>query len=173
MKKTVTLDTSALPVADLLEAAGKDRFDFAYVSVTRRETEGTSFSVELKHLSEVPETMVWGESYWGEGVWASEPSQTNLDRILDIISAGSFPGFSQDLTRGQRAQLRDAMILEAHVRAKRDILVTDDQRAFIREPRRIRLEAEFNTRIMTRQEFVDSCQGTREPQKGSSGDAQL
>jgi hypothetical protein len=155
MKRTVTLDTSVLPAADLLEAAG-DQFDFAYISVTGREMEGTSFSVELIPLSEVPETMVWDESRWGEGVWATEPSQFNLDRILHIVSAGSFPGFGHILTKRQRAQLRDAMIFEAHVRAKRDILVTDDQRAFIKGSRRIRLESEFNTKVLTRQEFIDS-----------------
>jgi hypothetical protein len=59
------------------------------------------------------------------------------------------------LTPGQHNQLRDALILEAHVREKRDIFVTTDTRAFVKHGRRARLEALCSTRIMTVDEFCD------------------
>jgi hypothetical protein len=53
---TVTLDTNVLPVNDLLESERSRDFDFAAVSVTERETEGSTLQVQLVRLTQVPET---------------------------------------------------------------------------------------------------------------------
>jgi hypothetical protein len=52
------------------------------------------------------------------------------------------------------------MIFEAHVRNRRDFFVTDDRRAFVNHGRRESLEAEFSTRILTPDEFIEHCRGT-------------
>ena len=52
------------------------------------------------------------------------------------------------------SQLSDARILEAHVRDGRDVFVTDDEKDFIHDGRRERLEAELRTRILTRVEAI-------------------
>lgn len=133
----------------------------------------------------VPEVMVWRETRWGEGVWGpgltiDEPAvresfvwdeTASLDEavlfgddalsmfeaILAVIGDGSFPppGKRDNLTKGERRQLRDAMILEAHAREGRDVLVSDDRKAFIGKvgAKRAKLEALYRTRIMTVDEF--------------------
>lgn len=146
----VTLDTNILPIDDLLSPARAQGFEIARVTVTDREVEGTQ--VYLAGLDTVAETAVWGESRWDEAVWASD--NASLEEILKIISNGSFPRFRNDLTDGQRRQLRDAMIFEAHVREARDIFVSNDDRAFVRDGRREQLEAKFNTKIIGRDEFA-------------------
>jgi hypothetical protein len=61
-------------------------------------------------------------------VLAGDDSPPRLEAILAIVSAGSFPkpGQRVSLTHGERRQLRDAMILEAHAREGRDVFVTND-----------------------------------------------
>ena len=156
--KTVTLDTNILAHSEELLIAGrKHGFQFARITVTDREVKNSSFQANLQPLDKVPETAVWGESKWGKAVWASEESY--LEEILSIISNGSFPKIHHQLTSGQRRQLRDAMILEAHIREKRDIFVSNDERGFLRYGKREKLEAKFGTRIMSLaefQEFLDS-----------------
>jgi hypothetical protein len=49
------------------------------------------------------------------------------------------------------------MIFQAHVREQRDIFVTKDTHAFIRDGRREKLEQQFNTRVMTPEEFLSFC----------------
>jgi hypothetical protein len=49
------------------------------------------------------------------------------------------------------------MIFQAHVRERRDIFVTGDERGFIRDGHRERLQARFDTRIMTQDEFIAYC----------------
>jgi len=46
------------------------------------------------------------------------------------------------------------MIFCAHVRARREILVTNDARGFIDGGRRTILEERFSTKIMTADEFI-------------------
>ena len=84
--------------------------------------------MQLQSLETIPETAVWGESRWGTGVWGSNESHSRLEEILGIIGSGSFPAKREELTAGQRRQLRDAMIVEARIRAGRDIFVTNDAR---------------------------------------------
>jgi uncharacterized protein (DUF1330 family) len=50
------------------------------------------------------------------------------------------------------------MILEAHVREGRDIFVSNDHRAFIRDGRREQPEARFKTKIMVLVEFESLIQ---------------
>jgi len=62
--------------------------------------------------------------------------------------------------------LRDAMILEAHVRDGRDIFVTRDTRAYVgrggdKNVLRSKLEGLFSTRIMTVDEFCAECERLR------------
>ena len=151
---TVTLDTSVAD--DLVSALPNDGFEVTIVSVTDRETEGTPFQVQLRRIPQVPETGVWDESRWDHSVWGSGEDSECLDQALAIISNGSFPESAQrrSLSPGQRRQLRDAMILCAHVRQHRDIFVTNDLKGFIKDGRRDKLREAFSTRIMTRDEFV-------------------
>lgn len=74
------------------------------------------------------------------------------------MSNGSFPRSGADLSDGHQRQFRDALIFESHVRDDRDVFVTNDERAFIRDGRRQRLETRFNTRIMTSAEFLHACE---------------
>ena len=157
----VTVDTDILPIDDLLAAAGGRPISFAVVSVSERETRNTSFHVQVTQLDTVAETAVWGESEWGLAVWAKKPPTIagracSLETILAVISNGSFPPpLSRDaLTERQRHQLRDATILEAHIREGRDIFVSDDRRAFVNHGNRERLVELCRTKILTRGEFT-------------------
>lgn len=174
---TVTLDTNAVDeqTRTRIERACRGRaVEIAHTTVTDRELEGSAVVTAPAALQE---TMAWGESRWGQSVWGGgrvretlvldesrldeavlggEDAPARFEAILDIISNGSFPraGKRDSLPRGQRKQLRDAMILEAHARDGRDVLVSNDERAFIRDGRRGRLEALCSTRIMTVEEFL-------------------
>ncbi len=106
----------------------------------------------------VVETLTIGESRLGFAALGEDASPSRFEAILYVIGNGSFPklGARENLTRGERKQLRDAMILEAHARERRDILVSDDAKAYVGKDgkRRLTLEAAARTRIMTVDEFV-------------------
>ena len=104
----------------------------------------------------VLESMVFGESTFGSMAFAREGEPALFEQVLQIISHGSFPkpGGRDNLTDPQRRQLRDAMILMAHVRERRDMLVSNDERAYIRHERRTQLESLLGTRLMTATEFL-------------------
>jgi hypothetical protein len=155
----VTLGTNVLPASDLLALAMGRQIEFARVSVTDRELEGSNPSVQLTPFAEVPEAAVWNESHWGSSVWASAANSETTEQILRVIGNGSFPRERSRLSSGERRQLLDAMILAAHVRSRRDVFVTNDRRAFISDGRRQKLEALLRVRILTREEF----QGELEP----------
>jgi hypothetical protein len=107
----------------------------------------------------VRETFVLDESRLGEGRLGGDDSPRRLETILSIISSGSFPaaGRRDLLTEGQRRQLRDAMILQAHARGQRDVFVSNDRKAFIgSDGKRRQLEALCATRILTVDEFCDA-----------------
>src|SRR6266571_957906 len=116
---TVTLDTSVLALADLLKQLERKGFSVAVVTVTDRELEHPDIRPELRDLSSIPETAVWDDTPWGVGLYGGSDDE-RLERILDIISSRSFPKDRSNLTPGQRNQLRDALILYAHVREGRD-----------------------------------------------------
>jgi hypothetical protein len=173
MPLRVTLDTNTIDHRARIESActGLD-VELAYTSVTDRETEGTARATQG---AGVVETMIWGESRWGLSVWGgtvreslvlgesrlgeavlgSDGGASTFEAILDVIGSGSFPplGSRNTMTAGQWHQLRDAMILEAHAREGRDVLVTQDVRGFIHNGRRERLETLCRTRILTVDEF--------------------
>lgn len=68
-----------------------------------------------------------------------------------------FPRSRDNLSKGRRRQLRDALILGAHIREGRDIFVTNDERAFIRDGRREKLHALFGVHILTHMQFLNAC----------------
>jgi hypothetical protein len=96
-----------------------------------------------------PESLALDESPLNRA--ALGENMTIFEIALRVISAGSFPppGSRGTLTKGQRRQLRDAMIFEAHARAHRHVLVTADVKGFVNEGRREKLEALARTRIVT------------------------
>jgi hypothetical protein len=103
----------------------------------------------------VAEAVVLSESPLGRAVCGSKEDAECLETALKLLSNGSFPlpGTRDHLSNGQRRQLRDAMILCAHVRAQHDVLASNDERAFINNGRRAKVEAHFRTRVMTVREF--------------------
>jgi hypothetical protein len=173
----VTLDTNIFPVKDILEESRGKNIEYKVVTVTDRELENTDILIEL---SAIMETAVYGESKYGEAVYGAEftsipepfiinesflgkaligskNDNTILEFLLNLISNNAFPpkNHRKTLTQGNRRQLRDAMILFAHIREKRDIFVTNDVKGFIgeNEEKRQVLESLFTFRIMTRSEF--------------------
>jgi len=177
----ITLDTSVLPVDHSL--LKNKPVEVAIVSVTGRELKDyKKLSEELKKIESIEETLVFGESNWGQGKWApiiyetaiigeskvgdslvgAEDEKSVFEKLLKIISSGSFPklGERDNLNKGERHQLRDAMILEAHIRDNRDIFVTKDVKGFIgrgerKEKIRKEIEKRFEIRIMSMQEFIN------------------
>jgi hypothetical protein len=151
----VTLDTNVFPARSLIERAQKVGMVVAAITVSHREVEGSSLEDEVRSLAYLLETGVWDESRWDQAVWGSAEESGRLERALTLLSNGSFPtpGRREQLSAGQRRQLRDAMILCAHVRSGRHILVSRDRRGFVNDGRREAIEAEFGTRVMTVEEF--------------------
>jgi len=153
----ITFDTNVVDVAEVVDAGRRCGFELAVISVTEREVKGSPFKVHLRELDIVPETAVWGEFSWGNAVWGSEESSADLDEIIRIVSNGSFPADRRHLSEGQRRQLRDAMILQAHIRDGRDIFVNNDGRAFGFPGPGALLHKRFGSRIMNGPEFVEFC----------------
>jgi hypothetical protein len=183
---TVTVDTNILDedkLACIKEAATGLPIEFSLVTVTERERPGSAAALQVK--STLLETMVWDESDWdsctwggpipettvigewplGQAVLGAEGEKDLLESVLQVISNGSFPkvGDRDNLTAGQRRQLRDAMILEAHVREQHDILLSDDTRAFGGDGSDLRAKLEYlcGTRIMGADEFCAYCESLR------------
>ena len=158
---TITVDTNVLPMNDLLTAAAAPGYEFAVVTVTERELNTMPYFSAPSEVRRIPETMVWGESKWGQGIYGGKSDSECFEKVLSIISAGSFPSKTkrENLTSGQSRQLRDAMIFCVHIRERRDIFITNDEKGFVREGRRERLQADFATRIMTREEFLQEVSG--------------
>jgi hypothetical protein len=156
--KRITLDTNILPVDDILLAAPEGAFEFAVISVTVQEAAGTGIAVSLKPLGTVPEKIAWGQGAYGAHVYGGMPDKECCERALAIISNGAFPRPERraNLSHGQLRQQKDALILCAHVRDRRDVLVTNDRHGFINDGRREALQSTFGTTIMTREEFLDA-----------------
>jgi hypothetical protein len=149
----ITFDTNVLPVDDILVICSEKHWEFAVVTVTENELDGTDIRAKLEPLGLVYETGVFVESRFGKAKFGSDTTQRDMNEILSIISGGSFPNKCENLTPGQKRQLRDSMIFHAHIRDKRDIFVTNDSRGFINNGRREKLNERFGSRIMTRDEF--------------------
>lgn len=124
------------------------------------ESRYDSSAVYAESPTAVYETAVLGEWQLGMAVLGSDESLTRYESILRVIGSGSFPapGKRENLSDGEKHQQRDAMILEAHTRDGRDVLVSDDEKAFIGKDgtKRPKLEALCATRIMTVDEFCQS-----------------
>ncbi|MBW8038631.1 MAG: hypothetical protein FVQ85_01380 [Planctomycetes bacterium] len=152
----ITIDTNILSKQKLLDLCKRMGFCVFVVTVTEREIDGTSFQDIVKKLDRILEIGVWGESSWGKFVWADDSEAKDLEKILGVISNKSFPvpGKRDNLSKGQRKQLRDAMVLLAHTRNKRDIFVSNDETAFIRYGRREQLEKMFKIKIMNENDFI-------------------
>jgi hypothetical protein len=172
----VTLDTNALDrLKEIEEAIAGKPVELSTTTVTLREHPnappvgksvsetsvwGESFyNSGAVYAAPVYETLVLGESRVGLCVLGGEETPTVFEDILRTISSGSFPppGSRDSLSAGQRRQLRDAMILESHVRDGRDILVSNDVRGFIgtQGEKREVITHRLGTRIMTVDEFID------------------
>jgi len=156
----ITLDTNTLDKSDLVRRAQEVGLDLVVTTVTEREVRSYN-TVMGSGMKTIPEVFVVGESPLGDAVLGSENDSDIFEDLLRIISNGSFPamGNRESLVPGQRRQLRDAMAFASHVRAGRDIFVTDDKRGFIRHGRRERLEHTYSTRIVTTQEFLEYVDG--------------
>jgi hypothetical protein len=160
----------------MIRAAAKGLpIDLATTTVSQRELNLAS--------SEITETAVWDESKWDQSKWGGVLPETIVvgetqvgrgvvgdtsdlfEEALRIISNGSFPkrGQRHQLNQKQRHQLRDAMVLVAHVRESRDILVSDDQKAFGKPGSGLRqqLECTCQTRIMNHEQFIALCDELR------------
>jgi len=151
--KTVTFDSTTKPNNPVVLAAVAGGWGVAFASVSLREAKGTDFEVDLKKHNCVAELAVWGESSWDKARWGDEVSSDQLEKILAIISSGSFPKNRSNLSKGQLHQLRDAMILEAHRADRRTLFVTGDATAFINNNRREQLQVLLTTRILSTSEF--------------------
>ena len=178
----ITLDTNLID-ADRIDELSKRLegmpHEFAFTSVTMRER---GFEIGFAGRN-VVESAVWGESPWGslwggptpapfvvgESLIAPEDAQSGtydvlgndndvdlFEASLSVIGNGSFPQAGQRdvLTDGQRRQLRDAIILTAHVRERRHVLVSDDQKAYVKHGKRERLESLGATKIRTSAELI-------------------
>lgn len=152
---TATLDTNVFPAEALVTCASRVGIAAAVITVSRREVEGSTLVEEVSALESIAETGVFGESRFGEAVFGSGSDAQCLERALELLSNRAFPlrGNRDTLTDGQRRQLRDAMILCAHVRSGRDVLVSNDRRAFVDNGRRQAIATIFGTRVMTVAEF--------------------
>jgi len=156
--RTATIDTNLADRDEVIEAAERHGVHVVLTSVSDRELEGSSISP--RSSGRILEAFVLDESRLGQAVLGSEEDPGTLERILSIISNGSFPplGSRQFLSEGERRQLRDAMLLHAHARERRDLFITNDERAFLRHGRRAELERLLGTRILTGAEFIQFCQ---------------
>jgi hypothetical protein len=156
MSTHVTLDTNTLPVDDWLGSIDRAKFEFAVISVTVEEMSGTTFAVHLAPLERVDKYTAYGADPYGVGPYGGAIDKECIRRALAIITGGAFtnPDRVYGLSSGELRQRRDAEIICVHVRDKRDIFVTRDEKGFIRDGRRALFEAAFGARIMTPDEFV-------------------
>lgn len=151
----VTVDTNVLPIEDLRALLEPKGFEFLSVTVTDRELEHTSLQNSTQGLGHAPETAVWDESRWDEAVWDDGSGQDLLEKALDIVGDGSFPkrNLRAVLSKGQRHQLRDAIIAVTHLREGNDVLLTGDLKGFVNGGRRERFRDEMGIEVMTPDEF--------------------
>ncbi len=156
---TVTLDTNLVDDERLLAVALAAGFKVAHTSVTGRELSGSGITAVGTRRAQLFETGLVGESVAGAFVPGKNEESTDFERVLDIISSGSFPNAEkrEDLSNGQHRQLRDAMIFCTHIREKREIFVTNDKRGFVDNGRRQLLEQRYRTKILTGAEFLQLC----------------
>jgi len=156
---TVTLDTNLVDDERVATAARTAGFDIMHTTVTDRELDGSGVAAVADRKAEIVEALVLGESAVGASVLGSDSDAINFENLLKVISNGAFPamGKRENLSTGQRRQMRDAIIFCAHIREKRCVFVTNDKKGFIDDGRRELLEGKFGTRILTGDEFLQLC----------------
>ena len=152
---TVTVDTNVFPISELPAALEPHGFKFVPITVSQREVKNTSFEEVLKEFTPSREFSVWGENVWGGAQYASADEASCLEKALSIISNGSFPkpGRRDNLKPSERRQLRDAIILCTHRRDGRDILLTNDRKAFINGGRREKILNNLGVQVLSLDEF--------------------
>jgi hypothetical protein len=152
----ITLDTNAVDKPDLIQKATQMGLDLVVVTVTEMELQNSGIGIDGS-IGRTPEIFVLDESRLDVGALASDEDCERFEDVLSAISNGSFPSIGQreNVSGGQRRQLRDAMVFASHVRDTRDIFVTDDARGFINDGRRAHLQRKYQTTIMTAKEFLD------------------
>jgi hypothetical protein len=151
----ITLDTNVLPCEDLIEACQAKGWDVARASTTDREFENTQLIDSLPILSRIGEPCVVNQTLVNASILVTENMRQQIRHILSVISNGSFNGERQALTVGEKKQLNDGLIFIAHIAHGRDVFVTNDQKAFIKDGRRKILEETYSTRIMNEHEFYE------------------
>ncbi|MGE8178558.1 hypothetical protein [Pseudomonas fluorescens] len=156
--EAVTVDTNVLPVLDLAPIAASAGYKLEVVSVTNRELANTDLAAGAATLGETPETLVLSESYFGMAVLGDLSQFFDFEKILAILSSNGFPRNRETLTARQRNQLRDAMILQSHIRSGKKIFVSNDSRGFVKNGRREVFENLFGIRIFTKPEFIEHCE---------------
>lgn len=179
---TVTFDTNILichenNIDELFSYLSACNVDISWTSVSVREVKkGTTVAKFIESTASVPESAIWGETPWGTGRYGGPTKEVlvlgegelgkarlggeNADNVLEFIlkvtTNGSFPkkGKRGSLTKSQRNQLRDALVLEAHHHAERNVFVTNDKAFFGKDDKiRGRLESTLKTKILSLAEF--------------------
>ena len=161
----VTIDTNNLRPPQFTEielAASGLPIELDHVTVSDREKGRPS---EPPPPAGVAETWLLGRSPFPVAL-GSDNSQANFFDILAIIRDRVVTPveLARPQSAGEERQIRDAQIFEAHVRARRDIFLTEDRTGFVNHGRREAIEARYNTRVMTRTEFLKWCCELRRPQ---------
>ncbi|WJD61302.1 hypothetical protein [Pseudomonas kurunegalensis] len=156
--EAVTVDTNILPIDDLQAIAESSGYALQIISVTYRELAITDLLEQASSLPRVPESAMFGESFWGAHFGGVEDAEIFED-VLRIISSGSFPPPEkrENLTPPQVNQLRDALILQAHIRTGNKVFVTGDAKAYVNHGRRSIFEDKYGVTIFSRVEFKDHC----------------
>lgn len=157
--EAITVDTNILPLDDLLPLAASAGYSLGVISTTLRELDGTDLIEAASQLAQTTETAMFGESFWG-AVLGDIEHANDFEGILRVISSGSFPppNDRDNLTPPQRNQLRDALILQAHIRSGNRIFVTQDAKGYIKHGKRAEFERQFGVVIFDRVEFIAHCQ---------------
>jgi hypothetical protein len=152
----ITLDANVIDTdkSELIEKAQRLMFDVALTSVTERERQRPDLIENIRIISEM---LVTDEGPLNVGALGSDDDAKIFEDLLRTISNGSFPpkGKRNQLTLGEKRQLRDAIAFTSHVRDVRDIFVTDDRKGFINDGRREYLEATYRTKVISTSEFRD------------------
>lgn len=170
----VTLDTTELgdQYSPRLKEVLPPDAHVAVTSVSFRERKSANGILDCEFILE---SGVWGESTWGNFLWArpiredlilgesplgsaqlaSRASGDMFEAVLAIIANGSFPapGNRENLSTGHRHILRDAMIYSAHIREQRVLFITKDTRGFVNHGRRKRLQELGRTVIRSLEEL--------------------
>ena len=166
MTMIITVDTNIFNQNDygrLLDAIGEQDIAIQKITVTDRELQSRA-NGEDEDLGSAafPEVFILNESMLNGAVLGDIASEELFEDILRITTSGNFPkkGKRSELSDNERRRLRDAMIIEAHVRSEADVLVTNDKKSIGKtngSTLRTALQDLCGTNFMTLQEFVDYC----------------